>query len=278
MRTKTKIFLAGLIQRAVMTARKLRGAGPVVVCRRGGIVWRLDLREGIDFAIYLLGSFEPSMIAAYRRILRANSVAVDIGANIGAHTFPLAASVGASGLVIAVEATKYAFDKLTDQVGLNEDLRPRIRAHQVMLMGRSDAPLPSAVPSSWPLSAAEGAHEHHLGVSKGTEGTVVMTLDALIDAEGLQKIDLIKLDVDGYEVEVLRGAQSVLSKFGPAIVLEYAPYTLLEKGYDPGEFLTILRRAGYRFHHLDGKSLGVDGTSIPDVPVGAGINVLALRG
>jgi len=274
-RTRTKIFLAGLIQRAVMAVRRLFGAGPVVVCRRRNLVWRLDLREGIDFAIYLLGAFEATTIAAYQRLLRDGFVAIDVGANIGALTLPLAASVGASGLVIAAEPTRYAYDKLVDQISLNADLKSRIRARQVMLMGRADIALPSALPSSWPLSRTDGAHEDHLGISKDTQGTIVMTLDALIKAEGVQRIDLIKLDVDGYEIEVLRGASYVLNEFAPAIIFEHAPYTLVEKGYEPEELLAILRRAGYRFYHLNGKPF--EGARIPDVPVGGGINVLALH-
>jgi hypothetical protein len=97
-----------------MAARR----NPIVLCRRGGTRWKLDLREGIDFSILLLGVFEQSVVAAYRRLIPPGSVVIDIGANIGAHTLRLAGCVGAAGRVVAVEATRYAFERLAEQVKL----------------------------------------------------------------------------------------------------------------------------------------------------------------
>ena len=57
-------------------------------------VWELDLREGIDFAIYLQGGFEPAALAGGVGVVKPGSVALDIGANIGSHTLPLAQIVG----------------------------------------------------------------------------------------------------------------------------------------------------------------------------------------
>ena len=61
------------------------------------INWRLDLLEGID----LLGSFEPLTVRAYRGIVRPGDTVLDIGANVGAHTLPLAQLVGETCRVIA---------------------------------------------------------------------------------------------------------------------------------------------------------------------------------
>lgn len=276
MRTRTKIVLAGMAQRVIMIGRRLCGKGPIVTCRRGGIKWRLDLQEGIDFSIFLLGAFEPSTRAAYRRIVAKGAVVIDIGANIGAHSLPLAAHVGPSGLVIAVEPTKYAFDKMKVEISLNEELKPRIRAHQAMLMANGETALVDALSSSWPLFPPDGAHEQHLGVSKGTEGATVATLDGLVEKERLQKVDFIKLDVDGYEIEVLRGAQNVLKKFKPTIIFEHAPYSLEEMGYPPDGLIKSLTESGYLFTDLDGRPFGRHGSSVPDVPVGSSVNVIAL--
>ena len=236
----------------------------------------MDLREGIDFSIYLLGAFEPSTLAAYRRILRPGAVAIDVGANIGAHSLPLAAAVGPSGTVIAVEPTRYAFERLADQISLNKDLAPQIRTHQAMLMSSGGAALAAALPSSWPLAASETGHEHHLGVSKPTTGAVVTTLDDIVAEHRLSAIDLIKLDVDGYEIEVLQGASKVLNEYSPCIIFEYSPYTLVEKGYSPEELPGILTRAGYRFANLAGEPYP-DGKTLPEISIGAGINVLARK-
>ena len=113
--TRQKIAIAGLISGIVRTTRTLVGKADVGVFRRGDIVWELDLSEGIDFAIYLRGGFEPETLREYRRIVRAGFVALDIGANIGSHTLPLAQLVGPSGRVYSFEPTDYAFAKQRTQ-------------------------------------------------------------------------------------------------------------------------------------------------------------------
>ncbi|HEY4344144.1 MAG TPA: FkbM family methyltransferase [Parvibaculum sp.] len=275
-RTKTKIKLAHALQRVVMFGRTLLGLGHIAECRRGGLNWRLDLREGVDFSVFLLGRFEPDLIAAYERLVLPGSVIIDIGANIGSHTLPLAKQTGTTGHVIAVEPTLYAFEKLIKHAELNPDLSGRITPVQTMLMGDLQAVLSPAIESSWPLETPEGAHGEHAGVAKATTGSAVGTLDGLIAELGLKRVDVLKLDVDGYEVEVLRGALEVLTKFRPLIFFEHAPYVVREKGYDPDEMGAILTHAGYRFHDLHRHLLEGGGEKLPDVEKGAGINLLAI--
>src|SRR4051812_28228986 len=166
--TKTKMLLARLAQRVVMIALRLRGKGPKVLARRGGIEWRLDFRGGIDFAIFLMGGFEPATTAVYRKLIRPGAMILDIGANIGAHTLPLARAAGPSGRVVAVEPTRYAFERLNDQLSLNPDICRRVTVLQAMLMSSPEIRLVAAIPSSWPLDTPEGAHEEHLGVDQST--------------------------------------------------------------------------------------------------------------
>jgi FkbM family methyltransferase len=275
LRTKTKIALARAAQRAVMGGRRVIGRGPIAVCRRGGLRWRLDLREGIDFSIFLLGSFEPNMATAYRNMIASGSIVVDIGANIGAHTLRLATCVGAAGRVIAVEPTQYAFERLREHVLLNPSLASRIVLLQAMLMGSEHAPLAEKIESSWPLDTPSDAHPGHAGVGKVTTGAAVRTLDSVVSDLDLKSVDFLKLDVDGYEVEVLRGARDTLRRFAPVIFFEHSPYVLAEKGYKPDELVNILVDAGYRFTNLKGRTLAASPYALPSVATGAGINLMA---
>src|SRR5256885_16555480 len=95
--TKTKIALAGLAYRTIAKSRGLLGKSRQVEVRRGGVRWNLNLEEGIDFSIYLLGAFERSTVATLRELVKAGDVVLDIGANIGAHTLGRAKNVGAAG-------------------------------------------------------------------------------------------------------------------------------------------------------------------------------------
>jgi FkbM family methyltransferase len=275
LRTKTKIALARAAQRVVMGGRRVIGCGPIAVCRRGGLRWKLDLREGIDFSIFLLGSFEPNMAAAYRHMVAPGSIAVDIGANIGAHTLRLAVCVGPAGRVIAVEPTQYAFERMREQVLLNPNLAPRIVLLQAMLMGSEQAALAEKIESSWPLDPPSDAHPGHAGVAKVTTGAKVRTLDSVVSDLDLKSVDFLKLDVDGYEVEVLRGARDTLRRFAPVIFFEHAPYVLAEKGYRPDELVNLLIDAGYQFKNLKCRTLAAGPYALPSVATGTGINLMA---
>ncbi|MEE8172071.1 MAG: FkbM family methyltransferase [Alphaproteobacteria bacterium] len=277
--TKQKIRLASAAARLVTGVRRSFGAGGDAEVRRGGLNWRLELGEGIDFAIYLLGAFERATQRQYGRLLKPGDVAFDIGANIGAHTLPISRLVGAAGCVHAFEPTAFAFAKLKANIARNADLAERIKACQILLSdGGGDAP-PAALAASWPLGGRPGGHPVHGGHDKTTAGAAAETLDSYVAREGIERIDFIKLDVDGKECHVLRGGQDTLRRFHPPIILELAPY-IFSGGENSFEaFIGLLRDAGYRLlRSPGGAALPPDAAALAHtIPDGASINAWAMR-
>jgi FkbM family methyltransferase len=275
--TNTKIALAASASTLVLGTRRLVGRGPAALVRRGGHRWALDLREGIDFSIYLLGAFEPGTARALRRLIRPGDVVFDIGANIGAHTLGMAASVGPTGTVVAVEPSDEAFAKLTRNVALNPDLHSRVRLRQRLMAATEDAPAPSALYSSWPLRPTGPVHPRHGGRLATTAGASVATLDALMAAESLSRLDLIKLDVDGFEALVLRGGELTLRRAQPVIVMELAPYVHAEAGGSFADLVDLLSQAGYQAVEADsGRPVPFDTAALERrIPAGASLNIIA---
>lgn len=274
--TNSKIALAKAVRGLVMSGRRLVGAGTRAEVVRGGIRWDLDLSEGIDFAIYLLGGFELRTLRLYRRLVRPGAVVLDIGANIGAHTLPLAALAGAGGRVIAFEPTQFAFGKLRRNLELNPALCGRVRPLQMALLSRIDEPLPRSIYSSWPLDGSAAVHEIHGGKLCATDGATVSTVDATVESLSLQSVDFVKLDVDGHEPDVLLGATRTLERFRPTIVMEWAPSTLGEGTGDFKEALHALRKCGYSWEPVGGgraHRLEVDALHRV-VPPGASVNLV----
>jgi FkbM family methyltransferase len=272
--TRTKIALARIAYVMLMALRRPLGLGNIVETTRGGVRWRFDLNEGIDFALYLFGRFEPDTVNAYRHAVKPGDVVLDIGANIGAHTLFLAQAVGASGKVVAFEPTTYAYGKLTANISLNPDLARVIEAEQAMLVDTTTA-LPTAIYSSWPLSAPSGAqHPKHLGVPMDTAGARRVTLDDYLDGAGLAPVRFIKLDVDGHECAVLRGAHNTLRRDKPVLLMEMMPYGLTEAGSSLESLLGLLTGAGYRLFRLDGSPLPSDASLTRHIPPAGSINVL----
>jgi FkbM family methyltransferase len=266
--TRTKLAIARMLYRGV---RLVRRGDPIVETRRRGARWRLDLREGIDLALYL-GVYERSTARALARLARPGAVVLDIGANVGAHTLVLADAVGDAGKVYAFEPTAYAFDKLATNLGLNPALAQRVVAERMML---TEGELVDAIYSAWPVEGGAGLHALHGGRPESTAGAVAMRLDDYLAQRGVAKVDLVKLDVDGYECHVLGGAPRLLAG-KPVILLELAPYTLEERGRSLAELVGLLAGAGYGLEDERGGQLPLDAAALAHlVPAGSSRNAIA---
>ncbi|HKY70327.1 MAG TPA: FkbM family methyltransferase [Nitrospira sp.] len=240
----TKIGLAKGVSQAIRLGRRFAGLGSRTEVVREGLRWELDLCEGIDLAIYL-GLFEKDSLSVARRLLKPGAVVLDIGANVGAHTLPLARAVGPNGKVYAFEPTAFAFRKLQRNIELNADVKSPIILEQMML-GDSTTQLPDRMYSSWPLTHGSVLHERHGGRLICLPAARVSSVDDYVREAGIRQIDLMKIDVDGYESAVLCGAHSTLASLRPPIILEFAPYVLDEAGTSVEGLCEILRR--HRYH------------------------------
>lgn len=276
--TNHKILVARELSRVMVGMRWLLGRPSTLLARRRGAWWSLDLREGIDLSIYLLGGFEVRTLAQYARLLRPGDIVLDIGANIGAHTIPLAMLVGATGRVISFEPTAWAFRKQLANIALNPEIAARINPHQMLLVGSSESALPEAICSSWPMERAADLDQQHGGRRMSTSGAICMKLDDLLEREGIQRINLVKLDVDGNELDVLRGASRMLHVLRPPIILELAPFVHKHEPTRFDDLIGMLKSASYRLEEMTThRSLPMDPCALRSrIPQGGGINALAL--
>lgn len=147
-------------------------------------------------------------------LCRPGDCVLDIGANVGDWTMPMALRVGPSGRVLAFEPVPYLAETITKTARINR--HDWVEVHNLA------------------LSAEEGKAE--FSVEKGNSGgsrlgrtegdfyvipVATRRLDSLLDERpDITHIDLIKIDVEGHELEVLSGAQRTLARFRPPLVLE----------------------------------------------------------
>ena len=248
MKTATKIAIARAMHHIVRFGRSVAGRPDKGIFSRRGVVYELDLSQGIDFAIYLGGMFERSTAVALARLTEPSSLVLDIGANIGAHTLHLANLVGPEGRVMAFEPTDFAFRKLRRNLDLNPSLASRVEAFHCFLTASDGASVPRAIYSSWPLTGEAGLHAKHLGREMQTESAQARSLDSILSERADRKVQLVKLDVDGFECDVLRGATSLLRDPRPIFVMELAPYVLEERGASLDQLLSYFIPNGYVFY------------------------------
>ena len=274
--TRLKIALASLLSRAIRFLRFCVGkSSNAVIVERRGITWKLDLAEGFDFSIYLFGLIEPDTSQLLRETVKNGMTVIDIGANIGAHALPLASSVGPGGQVVAVEPTSWAIEKLRENLELNPTLKESLRPVQAML-GDGSTPMPHSFYARWSLDPQkEETHSVHRGSLCDAETAQETTLDGLVAELGLTQVDVIKLDVDGFEPQVLRGSEKTLRDSQPLIVMEICLYAHSQDG-SADDLFQYLASFNYRFYdERSRKELPMTEAALSKIiPEGGGINVL----
>jgi FkbM family methyltransferase len=275
--TKTKVSLARVAYKFISGGRRMLGKDDFVIVDRHGIRYHLDLSEGIDFSIYLLGAFEPGTQRTLKRLLKPGDTVFDIGANIGAHTLSLAQCVGPSGKVYAFEPTDFAFEKLRRNLALNPDSQARTFPQQLLLAAKPTEQSEQEIYASWPLQNDGSVHPKHRGRLVSAQHATVDTLDAFVARQDIRRLDLIKIDVDGHELPVLQGAVEALRCFRPILVMEMSPYIHAELHHNFAELVGLLKTAGYSLWNADnGQPVPLDVAQLERlIPDGASINVVA---
>jgi len=244
-----------------------------VACTRNGVQWSLDLDEGVQLALYL-GVYERSTTLALTRLASRGAIVIDVGANIGSQALPLARHLGCEGRLIAVEPADSAMARLRSNVALNPELQDRVTLVHRALGAPGDTAA-GAYYARWPLAGARGTHPVHQGSAERSTAQAE-TLDGLVDELGLPRVDLIKLDVDGNELPVLRGASATLARHHPPVVMEVCPYLLRERGEPPTALTQALIAHGYAFYdERTFRPLPSEEDLLRSIPWGGSANIVA---
>lgn len=275
--TANKVLIARMLYRAVHLLRRPFGGKDQVTLRRAGLVWNLDLREGIDLTIYLTGAFERDTLRALESRVVEGAVVLDVGANVGAHTLHLARLVGDKGRVIAFEPTDYAVAKLRANLRANPRLEPRVDVHQVFLVEDDGTALVPPLASSWPVDGTPPDDAQMCSRSMSAAGADARTLDSMLTAAGDPDVQLMKMDVDGHELEVLKGARRLLERSRPTIVMELAPY-VFRPAQKFDDLVALLAGLGYQFLPLgSSRPLPENGPALRRlIPHEGSLNVVAV--
>ena len=240
MKTKNRIFIAKVISKLL----KIFIKNPKKVSRNS-INWFLDLNEGIDLSIFLFGSSENKVLKLKNILNQDDKLTfIDIGANIGSVSLPLAKEFKNSK-IFSIEPTNYAFCKLKKNVSLNKELKKRIIINQNFITNKKQ---PSKVWSSWNLENKTNKHKVHQGSLKLIKKDSYISLEKFIIFKKINKVDFIKLDVDGFELEVLKSGENFLRKHKPIIFFELAPYLYQEFGYSCEDLVNFFKKFNYVFY------------------------------
>ena len=200
----------------------------------------LDLREDMCFGQFFDGciSGEQGTDLLFHRLLQKGDVVIDIGANIGYYTRIASKSVGSTGRVFAFE--------------------PSPNALSVLKLNTKDLANVQVFPVA--LSDTEGEARFYVRKNGGTSSLAadssaqevkvkMTTLDNL--ALQVEKVDLIKIDVEGFEPDVLRGARTLIQDFRPLVYLEYFAHYAEKRGFTDAVFDSFFADLNYNLHWIN---------------------------
>jgi FkbM family methyltransferase len=197
-------------------------------------------------SLFVTGYYEPNEFYLLKTILKPGMVFIDLGANIGLYTLFASKLVDNDGTVIAIEPSERDMERLRANVELNN--------------GRSIKLRQTAISNSSGERELLIAEEEHSGQNtfgafayadvqnQGKVNVNTQTLDEVVRQEALNRVDVIKMDVEGHEFFALQGANETLRNFHPILLVEISETALMNQGCTSSQILTFLDRMGYRIY------------------------------
>ena len=202
--------------------------------RRGGVRMRLDLSDYMQWSAYY--SVERTLRDRLYALASPGDVVIDVGSNIGEVLLGLARRVGPGGRTIGFEANPQTLELCRANIALNASLPAEVHG-----VGLGDA---EGVLSLHRPSKTNSGADRFLAGAGGVQ-VPVTTLDRFVADNGIGAVDLIKIDVEGYELKVLSGAEATIRRFRPILFVELCDENLHEQGSSASELVAWLIDKGY---------------------------------
>lgn len=203
----------------------------------------LDLREHVQRRIFFFGAYEAVESYLLLKILNEDAVLVDAGANIGYYSL-LASTQIKTGKIFAFEPVPKNFESLSENINSNH-LSARIKPIPQGLWNSSDL-IKFHLQESMRGNSGSFTAAPHADGQDSYEAPVVR-LDDFAAERGVHAIDFIKMDIEGAELNALKGAQNILERHRPSLLLEVNRSACAAFGYDPQDLFSFLSQFKYRF-------------------------------
>jgi FkbM family methyltransferase len=198
-----------------------------------------QLGAGAAAPFILRERYEPE-VGFLEKALRPGDVFVDGGANLGIYTVLASNLVGPSGKVLSFEPGAVTFERLQQSIDANPV--QNVHAHMAALSDKvGEAPL-------------YHSQDHFVSYSLATDETAAdsemvqtLTIDEALAQDGLERLDFLKLDVEGAEELALRGAQKSIESWHPLVMFEseVVPGAPGDEGHEPDGAWRFLEERGY---------------------------------
>jgi FkbM family methyltransferase len=205
----------------------------------------LDTGNFIDACVYYTGDYECYLKKHFAKLIKQGMTVLDVGANIGFHSLYFAELTGKSGKVISFEPIDINYKALSNNLLLNN--------------------FPQIIPVNKALSNANAQIHVHINseeknpgaynlLDDGIKNTVIDCVkgDDFLKEINITHVDFIKVDVEGFELKVLKGLAETIQTCKPIIVFEYDIHNQLKLNNNPKTIIYLLAEFGYHFFTING--------------------------
>ncbi|HEY5406531.1 MAG TPA: FkbM family methyltransferase [Ginsengibacter sp.] len=219
----------------------LYSPGSVRTVEVDGIKLKLDISDTVGHSNYFAIN-EPAQIVLYN-FVKPDMNVIDIGANIGATTLNLAKKVGAMGKVFSFEPSPYNYQNASQNISLNNFSNIKL-INQGLGKEKASAFLYNVNSNNRGMSRLLKENENNNLYEKTS--VEIDTLDNSMVNFSVPPPSFIKIDVEGYEFNVLLGGKETIRKYRPALFIELDDNNLREQGNTAKELIQLILQFQYK--------------------------------
>lgn len=213
---------------------------------RRGRRWVLNPSDFVHQDVFWSGYKDYWDLWHLERLLPVDAVILDVGSNFGYYAIELALALGPEARAIAFEPFPTNFDRLKQNIQLND-------------LGNQITPLSIALSNENRVSTMSlRSGKNNTGSAQvGIEGVDVelAALDDIWPSLKLGRLDMMKIDVEGHEVNVLNGGRSIIEEHRPCLLVELDPPRLEESGSSSTELIDLLNSLNYKLYESKRRGL-----------------------
>jgi len=215
---------------------------------KDGIVFDLDVQECVQKAIFCFHYFEPEDVSVFRKFIQPGGILLDVGANIGQYSLLASKLAGKTGKIYAFEPGQNIQPRLKKNIDLNGFENIEVVPCAVAATSGEMKFYPANEVGNQGVGSLMPAQEFRSNI-RSTEGVDVdvISLDDFCEGRGIQHVDFLKIDVEGYDLEVLKGAEKLM-KNNPDLVImsEVEPINLEQLAITTKDFYAFMK--SHAFH------------------------------
>lgn len=219
--------------------------GPVRMKVKPGVSFLLDPRDLVSATILRTGEWQPEIWDSLSPALSEGSVFLDVGAHIGYFSMKAARKVGSTGHVLSFEPNPETLWLLRDNVAANNAQNVVVEPVACTDHEQTLTLYAASIVNTGASSLARQNADISAGEAPRPYSVRGRMIDDVVRELNLTRVDAIKVDVEGAELSVLRGAFETLKRFHPKLIVEMAPSQLASFQTTVDDLTVLIKAAGY---------------------------------